>query len=431
MSTEPVASSAAGGPAAALFAPSADASAVSAEQMQWLVDRAANFNLFSRPDLDSSGSAISSSDSRGIIGVRIHEALHRFSVLTEPPNRCRPLTARNFIGERVATFTHRWLFAPRDFIGTPDREPPITLFDPSREQRFVMIDSICRFGDGEDGFRGFGAGQTMPTTSPSGKPGLLATAVGTIVEGFGKFRGHEEGTYVYCGTLSPTRGFAGNVMLRIMDRDETFSTDVELPEMEDKIENPEPDVVYIMFRGQAVPSDAVTPTGTGLIVEQGLRLYNTDFRIHGSKRIQTTDAVGQFIGKITANINFNPAYPGGGALNPLPFTNHDTFDFASDYGSPDPCRIGSFTAESSEGRVFLTKVGGQGAIRFGGVGRILSGSGPFEGIRGLMTDNSVVVFAPHVSASVYVLRVEDPDCKFHARRKQTDYWECLRIKNPG
>jgi hypothetical protein len=31
-----------------------------------------------------------------------------------------------------------------------------------------------------------------------------------------------------------------------------------------------------------------------------------------------------------------------------------------------------------------------------------------------MTDNSVVVFTPHVSASVYVLRIHDPHGKFHA-----------------
>jgi hypothetical protein len=407
------------GGAAALFGSGTSASALSAEQIQSLVDQAANFNMFSRPDSEASSPAFISDDSAGIIGANVREALHRFSVVTEPPTRGRALTARNIIGERAGSFTHRWLFAPHDFAGAPDREPPPTPFDPSRGQRFVMMDSLCKFGDGEDGFRGFGAGQTVPTTSHSGQPRLLATAVGTIVEGFGRFKGHEEGTYVYCGTFSPTRGFTGNIMLRVMDRDETFSTDVELREMEDTIENPEPDVVYLMFRGQAVPSDKVTPTATGLIVEQGLRIYNTDFKVHSRGGIRATDNVGQFMGKITANINFHPADPGGGALNPLPFTNHDDFVFTSDEGSSKVCRIGSFTAESSEGRVFLTRVGGQGAIRFGGVGRILSGNGPFEGIRGLMTDNSVVVFAPHVSASVYVLCVDDADCRFHGREERT------------
>ena len=29
-----------------------------------------------------------------------------------------------------------------------------------------------------------------------------------------------------------------------------------------------------------------------------------------------------------------------------------------------------------------------------------------------MTDNSVVIFTPHVSASVYILRISDPDGRF-------------------
>jgi hypothetical protein len=401
--------------AAALFAPNPNAPALSAEQMQNLVDQAANFNLFSRPEPGIFNAPITMPvDPTKVIGIRVQESLHRFRLTTLPPSEGKPLTARNIIGERVGTFSHRWLFAPADFVGTVDSDPPPTAFDSSASQRFVMRDSICKFGRGEDGFRGFGAGQTMATISPGGQPQLYATAVGTIVEGLGKFKGNEEGTYVYCGTLSPTAGFVGNIMLRVMDRNDVFRTDAELPEFEDLIENPEPDVVYILFRGQAVPSDKVTPTQTGLIVEQGLRLYDVDLNIHGRRRLESSDATGRFIGKITANINFNPAYPGGGSLNPIPFTNQDSFVFTTD----DGCQAGRFTAESSEGRVFLTQVGGQGAIRFGGVGRILSGNAPFEGIRGLMTDNSVVVFAPHVSASVYVLRIDDPKCKFHCDRRR-------------
>jgi hypothetical protein len=35
-------------------------------------------------------------------------------------------------------------------------------------------------------------------------------------------------------------------------------------------------------------------------------------------------------------------------------------------------------------------------------------------MEGLMTDNSVVIFTPHVSASLYVLRVHDPDGRFRS-----------------
>jgi hypothetical protein len=36
---------------------------------------------------------------------------------------------------------------------------------------------------------------------------------------------------------------------------------------------------------------------------------------------------------------------------------------------------------------------------------IHEGDGVFAGIRGQLTDSSLVLFEPHVSASVYVLRV--------------------------
>jgi len=284
----------------------------------------------------------------------------------------------------------------------------------SRSQRFVMLDSRCTFGEGGDGFRGFGAGHTIvPNNGKSSK--LLVTAIGTIVEGFGQFAGHEEGTYLYCGTLDVHRGFIGNLMLRVIDRPETFRTNNILPDLEVR-PNPEPDITYILFRGSAVPSDAITartgPGGQqiGLVVEQGLRLLDVDFASDRSRGVQSTARVGQPIGKIIATINFNPASPGGTALNPIPFTTFDQFVLNDSQGR----RVCSFTADSSEGRVFLTQISGQPAIRFGGVGQVLTGDGPLNGMKGLMTDNSVVVWAPHVSASVYVLRLYDPNGTFKA-----------------
>ena len=277
-----------------------------------------------------------------------------------------------------------------------------------------MLDGTCTFGAGEDGFRGFGAGHTRPTMV-NGKPRLLATAVGTILEGFGKFRGHEEGTYLYCGTLTPQRGFQGNLLLRLMDRQDTFRSEDSFPPLEQR-RDPEPGVTYLMFRGQAVPSDPVSPRmgangqPLGLTVVQGLRLLELDFKVKGRGGVQTTDRVGASIGRITAHVNFNPAAPGGASLNPIPFSTFDEFVFFDREGR----KVGEATGDSSEGRVFTTQLSGAPGIRFGGVGQALTGTGVFEGINGLMTDNSVVVFNPHVSASIYVVRVEDPRGRFRA-----------------
>ncbi len=403
-----------GAAASPLFAPGAGAGNISAAEMQALVDRAANLNIFSMPDQAAFRPAIFAPNSNVPIGMRIHEALHRFRIITQQPDSRRPLTAINSVGEQVGKFTHRWLLAPDDFVAAPGREPPPTSLDVSRSQRFVMLDSLCTFGNGMDGFRGFGTGQTIRMVTRGSK--LLVTAIGTILEGFGQFQGQEEATYLYCGTLDLQRGFMGNVMLRVIDRQQTFSTDAVLPESH-TIANPEPDVTYLLLRGEAVPSDAVTPRigpggqPMGLTVEQGLRLFDIDFKVRREGGLRSTAEVGEKVGKITATINFNPASPGGTALNPIPFTNFDQFEFTDQQG----LRIGNFTGNSSEGRVFLTQIGGQPSIRFGGTGQITGGEGPFQGINGLLTDNSLVVFAPHVSASIYVLRVPDPDGRFRAR----------------
>jgi hypothetical protein len=381
-----------------------------ADVVQHLVDRAAHFNLFSLPDPSVTAPAIlGPGRSPAVIGVHVREVLHRFRVASAAPTSRCPLRSSNIVGEAAGTFSHRWLMTPSDFVSAPGLEPPPTPFDPSRSQRFVMLDSICRFGDGRDGFRGFGTGQTFPSR---GQPQLLAMAVGVITDGFGTFRGLEEGTYVYCGSLTPARGFVGDVMLRVIDQAGIFRTERELPDLHASL-NPEPDITYIVFRGQAVPSDAVTERigsggrPIGLKVQQGMRLLDLDFHAGGSG-LRTFVAVGPLIGRITAHVTFNPTAPGGTALAPIPFTSVDEFDFFDQSGRS----VGGFTADSSEGRVFHTSFSGQQGIRFGGIGRILSGTGTFAGIDGLMTDNSVVVFAPHVSASVYVLRVHDPQGRF-------------------
>jgi hypothetical protein len=396
---------------------------LSPETVQRAVDQAAHFNLYAMPDPDVPDVGINGGG-RGLVGIRAHQVLHRFSVACRPPTTRTPITARNVVGEPVARLSHRWMVIGDDDVPRMDAEPRPTPVDSSRSQRFVMLDTVCTFENGEDGFRGFGTGFTVPSATNS-QPELLAMAVGTIVEGFGRFQGHEEGTYVYCGRLSPHTGFRGNFFMRLMDREESFRTTDSLPAMSPRGEV-ERDTTYIVFRGQAIPSDPVTPRigpegrPTGLIVEQGLRILEVD--AVGERRPLSTDSVGQAIGRITANVSFNPASPGGSIRDPIPFKAFDEFVF----NDPESGRrIGSFTADSSEGRVFRTQIIGQPGIRFGGVGRIHRGEGVFEGIEGLMTDNSVVMFEPHVSASIYVLRLHDPHGRFSSRVDPR-----ARIKDP-
>ena len=388
---------------------------ISPELAQHVVDQAAYFSMFSMPDMNARGCSIMAADgSNLVIGMEVHEVLHRFSIRTEAPTAQRPLRASNVVGEAVGRFRHRWMLIPDDFRVMPDREPPPTALDLTRSQRFAMLDGLCTFGHGSDGFRGFGAGHTVPVSTKHGRQ-LLGVAIGTMLEGFGRFKGLEPGTYVYCGSLVPDRGFTGSVMLRIPDPEGTLTTETELPALEER-PNPEPDVTYIMFRGQAVPSDPVTPkTGAagdvvGVVVEQGLRLFENDFANSEARGLRSTVRLGPHIGKIIASIH--PFQLGGTVLAPISFAVTEEMVFFDSLGHD---RLGSFTADCNEGRQFATKILGQPAIRFGNVGQLLTGKGPFAGIQGLMTDNSLVVFSPHVSATVYTLRVYDPTGSFRLR----------------
>ena len=205
------------------------------------------------------------------------------------------------------------------------------------------------------------------------------------------------------------------MLLRVMDQQGTLRSTGSLHTL--KVQTfPEPDITYVLFRGQAVPDDPVRqrfgPDGQfiGLTVVQGLRLISLNSAATGSTGPRSVTRLGQVIGKITAHVNFNPFDPGGTNLNPIPFTTFDELNFYDEQGLD----IGGFTGDSSEGRVFNVQIARQKGIRFGGVGRILGGTGPFQELNGLMTDNSLVIFEPHVSASLYVLRIHDPDGRFRS-----------------
>jgi hypothetical protein len=235
------------------------------------------------------------------------------------------------------------------------------------------------------------------------------------MEGRGRLEG-VVGTYTYCGTLGAHEGFRGSLMLRVMDPQGVIQTTRALPAIAGE-RWPERGVTYLMFRGQARETDKVIPMTDsagkpeGLNVAQQLRLFQTDTAPRGRGGLRSTSHIGQVIGEIDAQIIFNPAAPGGDAANPIPYTAFDEYKFTDRRGRS----VGSLFIDEGEGRTFNLQVAGapgQPAIRFGGFGPVLGGTGMLEGTEGLMTDNSVVSFTPHVSASVYVIRVNDPEGRY-------------------
>ena len=400
-------------PAAAL--PDINAETYPFDTVVQLLDQAAFLSMFSIPARDRS-IAIPSRTGEGIAGLRIKEQLHRFSLSMEPPSRSG-ITTHHAIGEQLAHWEHRWMFAPDGFPALPGRDVPGTAFDPSRSQRFVMFDSVCTFENGRDGFHGFGTGRTYPMHVGS-QPQLYAAAVGSILEGFGKFKGHE-GTYTYCGSLSQQEGFTGSVFCRVVDPQSELRTESSLPSME-VWPNPETGITYLAFRGQKKDRTQKTaynfgPNGqvTGLNVHQQLRQVQIDTAARGRGGPRSVMDVGPVIGSMSARILFNLLNPGapGTALSPIPFQSYNEYTFST----PDGRALGTIVADGGEGRTFnLQLVGapGQQALRFGGFGPIVKSSGIFEGMEGLMVDNSVVGVAPHALSTLYILRVNDPDGKY-------------------
>jgi hypothetical protein len=311
------------------------------------------------------------------------------------------------------------MLIPDDFVASPDREPSPTLLDPSRSQRFLMIEGICKFGDGQDGFYGFGTGRTFPMTV-NGRPRLLAGAVGSILEGFGKFKGHE-GTYTYCGSIAPERGFQGNLLCRVMDPTGSLRTESALPYSE-SVSAPEPGISYIMFRGQKKSKDEKTsytfgPDGlpSGFELRQELRIIHLDFSYQGRGGLRSTVSVGQIIGEMRSQVFLNLLNPGapGTATAPIPFSSLNEFTFIDSEGRT----IGSFTAKGGEGRTFnaeLAGAPGQQALRFGAFQMLVNGTGELRGIEGLLTDNSIVGVAPHATSTLYTLCINDPHGRYSA-----------------
>jgi hypothetical protein len=389
------------------------------ELVQQLLDRAAYFVLYSMPVETLCAPITDPRRSDAIIGVQVTEALHRFQILSEQPSRERGLRAATQVGEKVGEFTHKWMFIPGDYRALPGRAAPAQALGSSDAQRFVMLESRFVSADGADSFDGFGTGSTL-SGGAAGNSGIPVAAVGTILEGRGRFRGCQ-GTYTYCGVLSPQNGFRGCLMLRVVDPQGTFVSRTALP-TPSAIPDPEPGITYLVLRGQKKNREQksayrLAPSGEmqGLDVTQQLRLQHMDAAITRNG-LRTSAIVGSVVGEMSARIDFNLLKPGapGTSLSPIPFKSYNRYTIVA----PDGSTTGSFDADGNEGRTFLLTLEnapGQMALRFGGFGPILNGQGQFEGVTGIMTDNSVVGVSPHAIVTSYILRLNDPDGRFRAR----------------
>jgi hypothetical protein len=408
-------------PPAAPSLPDINAETYPFEMVQHLIDQAAYFNMFSIPDPENADREIRDTlNGQEIIGIRMSEVLHRFNINLELPSLEQSARAVNIVGEPIGRFSGRWVIIPDDFAAQPGREPPPTRFDPLRSQRFVMLDGIYTVNGEADGFCGFGTGVTYPTIV-QGQSQLLAAAVGDILDGFGRFKGHE-GTYTYCGTFDPHRGFCGNLMCRLPDPNGDLRTQSDPPAL-GPVTRADSSLTYMMFRGQKKDGTqktvySFTPDGRlqGFKVKQQLRILDLDLSFHLHRGLRSAMKAGQVIGSMTSQVFLNILNPGapGTTVAPIPFHTYNEYALTDGKGRV----IGTFVAEGGEGRSFNMKLPAaprQVALRFGAFQRLTKGTGCFTGLEGLLTDNSVVGVSPHATSTLYVLCINDPEGKYRDR----------------
>jgi hypothetical protein len=409
------ASSASGAAATAL--PDLNAETYPFSVVHHLIDQAAYINAYAICNPAQANVHIQGA-SGSDIGFELKGVLHRFDINFEAPSRKSGVTAKNIVGRSLGEFTHRWLVIPDNFAASPDRNPAPTALDPSRSQRFVMEDGVFKFGD--SGFRGFGTGATYPVNS-GGEQQLFAAAVGEVLDSYGKFEGLE-GSYVLSGQLSKQGAFEGNVQIRVLDPRGQIRTDSDVGPAEGILE-PNLNLSYLVFRGQKKNENVKTtyvfgPGGmpAGFKLKQELRIVDLHSNLGRSRRLRSSVRLGQVIGWMSSEVFLNILNPGapGTSLAPIPFSSYNVFTFTDDAGNA----IGSFTAEGGEGRSFNVKLAGapgQQALRFGAFQTLTNGTGYFEGVRGLFTDNSIVGVAPHVTSTLYTACICDPEGKFRAK----------------
>jgi hypothetical protein len=386
------------------------------DMVQELLEQTAYFNLYSTPDGDRGNSPILSG-SGGVTGIRVSGRLHAFNAEMSPPSRAEGIKTSNTLGKQAGRLTMRWLLIPEDYWAEPGKEPPPTELNREVSQRFVMLDPELRL-DERDGFRGFGTGRTFPLQS-SGQSYLHFTGVGVILEGFGKFAGHQ-GLFVISGHVSAKHGFYVNVVVRVTDADGNLRTDTPLPTTTRGL-SPDRDTTYLFFFAQ---KDARYPTTyrlgsdgqvEGLNVREKLRLARLAFT--ADRDLRSYAKLGQGIGENSLTVVFNPFNPGapGTPTSPIVFTSpNQLYTFVDETGET----VGSIQGDIVEAREFNTQLPGAPglpAFLFAGFGPIHSGTGAFSGAQGFLYFNSAGTIGPHVVSDLYVLQLVDPQGKFRER----------------
>lgn len=356
-----------------------------------------------------------SRDPRALVGIRVFERPHRFVCrMDHSAARGGFGPSSNTTSTPAADLRLAWTLLPDDYAAYPGCQPPPVLLDPTRSQRFAMLDGQFRVDDeGRHRFRGFGTGRTFPVVV-GGEPRLRLGALGNILDGEGAFA-NVVGSYVINGYIRPMGGVFLHMLFRVMDPSGRLrtSSDLEAPR---PVADPDPGATFVTLLGEPDPSRPVEPQLSpdgrflGARVHELLRSVELDWdRGRSGRDLRTRQRNGPIVGRLSTDLLFDPTDPrrSGSATAPVPFrTRRTQIELLDGAGRT----VGTLAPDVVEGRGFQMPLDGAPlpAWRLVGYGPIRGGTGLFEGAEGMLSVNAAISVMPPAFSNVYVLRLLDP-----------------------
>lgn len=349
---------------------------------------------------------------QGGYGIALGSELRHVESAVIGPQLDTGLSLNQSVGRAFGRLVGRWFFAPEDHPWTPGVEPPPTLFDPWRRQHFVMLDTGFDFNNSRHGFRGYGMGCTFPLTV-RGENRVMAGGVANLTRGFGKFAG-VEATLVFNGEIRHL-GFEGHISVRLIDPNGIFKSEREIAPVTDQ--GLEPSGSLLVMRGQKKDSSVRTEYGppagdlVRLVTPAQMRSAEYRFAVGGDDGPRGQMIERQVIGSLRATVTLDILAPPGTAERPNDFSTVNVYRFTD----PEGREVGTVTARVELGKSFnltFPAIPDQPAMRYGGFGPIVEGTGFFRGVAGSLCVNSAIGIQPHALAMLNVLRFVDPDHRF-------------------
>ena len=328
-----------------------------------------------------------------LIGVEIHEALHRFL----------PAVDAGIDPQQIAVARVSWRLAPHGYVGRPGTVPPPTPLRPDQSQRFVMEGNFYFDDSEQSGFRGFSVGRTFPCSCGRTSPLRLAAMV-EILEGHGAFFGRQ-GNIGINGIVEPPAIMRLAVMPNLFDFDGHLTTREPLPPVSNPID-PNPEEVFVIFRGE-LPADqafSIVPMRDDLLLTYvDLPLRETGVQIRARPRLVSYQSPRPSTGHFRTNFWIGPM--DGDRVVPFQGVGGH-YDLQGPDGEP----LGSFDADVVEGRARPFQLPGLDApaYRLAGIGPINRGTGIFEGTRGFVTLVGAMSIFPRTMVFYYIVRLDDP-----------------------